>query len=122
MFEILVQERFSINCTFHGFSVSGPSHGHFHFSFNFWLGPDFVNIFQVDPQPFHLLRCENTEVALAATPVLALWCFGVGSEQQMLPVYVVLYCVSSRRLVVTQMAVIKQSAVVLQQCQNTSFL
>ena len=73
------------------------------------------------PQPFSLLRCENTEVTLLTTPQVVV-CFGVGSQQQMLPVNVVLYCVSSYGLVVTQMAVIKQSAIFLQESQNTSFL
>ena len=122
MFEVLIQERFTVDCILYGFSVFGPSYCHFHSSFSFWLGLNFVNIFQVDPQPFSLLCCENTDVALAARPEMALWRFWVGSQQQMLPVNVVLYCVSSRRLVVAQMAVIEQAAVLLQQCQNTSFL
>ena len=61
-------------------------------------------------------------MALLATPQVFWVCFGVSSQQQMLPINVVLYCVSSYGLVVTKMAVIKQSAIFLQESQNTSFL
>ena len=118
MFKVLIQECFTINCTL---QVFGPIYGHFQPSFNFRLELNIVDIFQMYPQPFSLLRCENTEVTLLTTPQVVV-CFGVGSQQQMLPVNVVLYCVSSYGLVVTQMAVIKQSAIFLQESQNTSFL
>ena len=92
MFEVLIQQCFTIHCTLQGFFLIG----HFYSSFDFWLQLNAVNIFQVYPQPFSLLRCENTEVALHATPVMALWCFGISPQLQMLPVNVVLYGVSSR--------------------------
>ena len=109
MFQVLIQQRFFIDRSLQVSPLLGSCFGRIHSTFDFRLQLHIVNIFQVNRKPFPLIRCENTKVALPLmpTPELALWCFGISSQQQVLPVNVVLYCVSPCRFVIAQMAVIK---------------